>query len=78
MEEAVKIIYKCRCMAAETEIDVPDRRTGTEIAVWLDMVRGNIAFDHRELSSHCQSTQMEYAKIPLDDNSQIGTPADKD
>lgn len=75
----MKIIYKCRCMAAETEIDVPDRRPGTIITTWMDMVMKNIGFDHRELSSHCRSTQLEYAKIPVDEeSSQIGTSADKD
>ena len=73
----MKIIYKCRCMAAETELDVPDRRPSTDVAAWMDVVMKNVGFDHRELSSHCRETKLEYARIPVADGV-VGAAPEKD
>lgn len=62
----MKVIYKCKCMSAETEIDVPDRRPNSDIGDWMDMVIACITVDHRASNALCQSDKVEYAKIPVD------------
>lgn len=72
----MRITYKCRCMAAETCIDVPDRRPGADVVTWMETVQMNVGADHRALSPLCVSGATEYVKIPMDDASpQLGTPA---
>lgn len=66
----MKIFYKCRCMKAEAVIDVPDRRPEGELMEWMGLVQHAIAVDHKALSPRCMAVAMEYAKIPLEDETQ--------
>lgn len=72
----MKIMYKCGCMAAETEIEVTDRRPNGDILPWMEMVQHAISVDHAALSPMCRRGALEYAKIPLEGD-QIGTPPTK-
>ncbi len=72
----MKVIYKCKCLTSEVEIDVPDRRPNTDILPWVEMVQACIGFDHSQLSPQCRRVEMEYMKLPMDGD-QIGTPPTK-
>ena len=72
----MKIIYKCRCMKAEVEITVPDRRPNGDLQDWMmGAVATCVSVDHRALSPMCQQTEMEYMKVPMPEGSPgIGKP----
>lgn len=75
----MKISYKCKCMAKEVEIDVPDRRPFTDIRPWMEMVQGCMGYDHTALSPHCRRQEVEYCRIPIDEDSVgVGIPPEKD
>jgi hypothetical protein len=72
----MRVKYKCRCMAALVDLDVPDRRIGADVAAWMEIVTHCVSFDHRSLQPNCRATELQELLIPLDDGSpQIGTPA---
>ena len=71
----MNIVYKCRCMAEEAEIAVPDRNDDECIVHWLRHICSSAcALDHRQRSPRCHSEEIEYLKIPLDggEDSSIG------
>lgn len=72
----MKILYKCACMGAEAEIDVPFRRAGEDVVDWMqNCVQLAIYLDHRTRAPSCVATAMEYAKIPVDERADgIGGP----
>jgi hypothetical protein len=71
----MEIFYKCKCMAQEVKLTVPDRHPDADIEAWMHVVTGCIAGDHQAHSPRCQATAMEYAKIPLaDKDAPIGMP----
>lgn len=63
----MQIHYKCRCMKEEATIDVPDRRPGSDLMVWMEAVQHCIYVDHKGLSPLCMTTAMQYAKIPFEE-----------
>lgn len=69
----MKIFYKCRCIAAEVEIVVPDRLPGSDIADWMGAVQACLGMDHRARSPRCMASALEYAKIPYE-GGEVGTP----
>lgn len=70
----MRIAYKCRCMAVEVEIDIPDRRPGTDVAAWMENLQRNVGFDHSALSPICRHPATQYLKIPNpEDAPQLGT-----
>jgi len=74
----MKIKYKCRCMGAETEISVPDRRPLVDLAVWFPLVQYCVSVDHGMLSPHCKSRAMDYVKMPYDaDGRPLGEAKDE-
>ena len=75
----MNIFYKCACMAEEAEITVHDRVPQLDVADWMGrVVVMQIAADHATRSPLCRELEMEYAKIPLDNEDQgIGFPAVK-
>ena len=69
----MKLIYKCHCMARERQIDVTDRASGSEIAEWMDcIITPAISYDHRNLNRLCRAASMEYVKIPMIPDQEIG------
>lgn len=72
----MRITWKCKCMAMEAELDVPDRRPYTQITDWMAIVGQCISFDHKELSPECTETSVEYVKVPLEEGAPIGGKAE--
>lgn len=69
------IAYKCRCMKAEQELPVPDRRAGGDLNDWMHMITTCVSTDHRALSPLCQATAMEFVKVPTEEGAAgIGIP----
>lgn len=58
------VFYKCRCQEDEVCIAVPERRRGSDLMMWMEMVQHCIGVDHRGLSPMCDADAMEYCKIP--------------
>jgi hypothetical protein len=61
------ILYKCKCMAAEASVEVPDRPAGGDLMLWMNVVQGTLGLDHSARSPRCLAAEMEYVKIPVDD-----------
>lgn len=78
----MKVTYKCKCMAQETELDVPDRRQDAPIEGWMNCVLYCVSYDHAALNSGCTYEKLEYMMIPhLDDGGPtrgIGVPPEPD
>ena len=68
----MQVHYKCKCMAIEAIVDVPTRRIGADILLWMKNTQRDIAYDHNALSPECKEKNMEYAKIPMSEGSGIG------
>lgn len=65
----MKVMFKCRCMAAEAEITVRDRAAAEDIIDWMeDEVRPAVGRYHQQNSPQCTSTVAEYLKVPLPEN----------
>lgn len=63
--------YKCRCMGAEREISVPARPENGDLILWLEhVVGGTILVYHRAEKPNCQAVEMEYVKIPVDEDAE--------
>lgn len=62
----MKVFYKCGCMAAEAEIDVPARRPLAPLGDWMNCMSFCVSADHTALSPHCKSRTMEYVKVPVE------------
>lgn len=67
-----KVIYKCACMKDEAQVDVPSRNEDEEIMSWMNILGAALTVDHRRRSPLCMSEKMEYAKIYISPNGQIG------
>lgn len=63
------IRYKCRCFQDEAVLNVPDRTEGEDVVRWMESLQALIGDDHRKRSALCTATTMEYAKIPVPENS---------
>jgi hypothetical protein len=64
----MKVIYKCRCMDAERSIDVTARVPEGDLQEWMEGVVINcVAYDHAGHYPNCQSTHMDWLKIPMID-----------
>lgn len=61
----VKVLYKCECLRAEAEVEVPQRPHGGELMLWMGVLTAMIAMDHGTRSPRCRSVVMEYVKIPV-------------
>lgn len=57
-------------MKNEVELVIPDRRANGDLGDWMHMMATCISTDHRAMNPICMRTEMEYAKIPMADNSQ--------
>lgn len=71
----MNVIYKCRCMAEEATVAVPDRRDDENVVDWVQQIVGSaLLLDHRTRSPDCRSNVTEYVKIPVDtgENAMIG------
>ena len=56
-------------MPKEVEIDVPNRREGTNVADWVEKVVGSAIYaDHQSIGNACKATHMEYVKLPMSPN----------
>lgn len=74
----MKVLYKCKCVPHEVEVNVPDRLDGSHIAPWMNIVQHCLAYDHSTRSPECKETKMEYAKIYLPpDSNGIGVPPEE-
>lgn len=57
--------YKCYCMEKEAELTVPDRLPDEDIVHWMETAVGFALYTaHRLRSPNCQSTSVQYLKIP--------------
>lgn len=72
------IFYKCKCLAQERFLEVPDRRDGQDVLQFMEAAQDALTIDHRKISPHCLEPAVEYAKIPYDNPVKgIGYPATK-
>ena len=70
---AVEIGWKCKCMAAEATLLVPERRPAHDVVAWVqDVVAHRIAAEHRRLSPACWETTMEFVKIHVPPSGLVG------
>lgn len=69
----MQIWYKCACLEEEVPLDVPNRLPQTNVVTWVEgPVAGCISFDHHERSPRCLSSEMEYVRIPMDNDAGVG------
>lgn len=69
----MNVIYKCVCQNSEQTVTVPDRLPNVDINFWISNIVGNcLAYDHSAKSPNCKAEAMEYLKIPVEENVQIG------
>ena len=61
----IKVAYKCRCMQHEAEVEVPERPPGSDLMIWMGVMRSTLGMDHAYRSPGCIATELEYAKIPV-------------
>lgn len=67
----MKIMYKCRCLLLEREVEVPERPRDGDLIVWVQYVVGGcVLMDHSTVSPYCKQQEMEYVKIPVDENAE--------
>lgn len=71
----MKILFKCTCMEAEKEIDVPDR-AGGDLGAWMDTVSACMGYVHTTMNPLCAAGKVEYVKVPFPEGTtELGTPA---
>lgn len=60
--------WKCRCMPAEAQVQVPDRNDDEDVVDWVQgPVARAISIAHLRINPDCRETRMEMVKIPLED-----------
>jgi hypothetical protein len=65
----MKIIYKCRCMSRDAEVEVRDRRDDEDIIEWMETaVSPALGAYHIRNHPMCRATKSEYVKIPMPEN----------
>jgi hypothetical protein len=70
----MEVTYQCRCMAKEALVWVPDRQPTQDILDWIERVVSlAIARHHRGQNPLCAAKEIDIVKIPIHDNTQIGT-----
>lgn len=63
----MNVTYKCRCMADEATIAVPDRRDDEDVVHWVEQTVGHALLrDHRVRSPRCLSNVTEYVTFEVD------------
>lgn len=68
-ENGFEVRYKCTCMKEEVSLRVPFRKDGEDIVEWMaNCVQTALYLDHRKRSPLCMRTAMEYAKMPVPEN----------
>ena len=67
----IVVVYKCHCMPKEMSVPVLARDLDEHIIIFMDRVKRSLGRHHMEHCPICTRTEMEYAKIPIDDD-QIG------
>jgi hypothetical protein len=67
------ILFKCRCMDAESAFDMPARRFNEDAADFVKRAQAWMTDYHRELSPFCRAATVEYIKLPVpEDGRPIG------
>jgi hypothetical protein len=69
------VYYKCVCMADEAAVEVAERGPEQDVVHWVEQTVGRaLASDHSSRSPLCARREMEYAKIPVnnDPNARVG------
>ena len=62
----MNVLYRCRCMAEDASVWVPDRKDGQDVVDWVEQTVGRaLAADHRARSPLCASEKVEHVSIPL-------------
>ena len=62
----MNVTYKCRCMAKEIEIAVPDRKDDEDVIHWVGVTVWTALFeDHKERSPLCLAEKVEYAMFEV-------------
>ena len=63
----IVIFYKCACLSEERSVAVPARDDPeSDPAHYVKNIIGQAIFDdHAVISPQCNSTKMQYVKIPL-------------
>lgn len=67
--DRLEVRYKCRCMEAEAIVGVPYREKDEDLLIWMNGVQRAIGTNHHSRSPYCRATAMEYAKLPMPENS---------
>jgi hypothetical protein len=65
----ITFYYKCRCMAEEVALEVRNRRHGEDVGEWMHhVVQLAMTTDHMTRSPRCRAATVEYAKLPMAEN----------
>lgn len=65
----MKILWKCRCMQDQAEVEVAERLPDQDIVHWVEQtVAAAVTRAHASLSPVCRATRMEFVKIPAPEN----------
>lgn len=70
----VEIKYKCECQTVEQTIFILERNNNELIEHYMKYMQMQIFIGHSKLSPRCKKTKMEYVKIYIENNGQIGSP----
>jgi len=66
--------YTCaKCSLVDAEVEVPDRKPGEDIAVWMRYAISYVRYDHGHRSPWCFPKSFTNIKIPITDGRAIGS-----
>lgn len=68
MTKWIECKYKCTCHKDERVFLIPERGVAEDISEFMHRAKVGLTKDHREKSSFCMATKVEYLKIPFNDD----------
>jgi len=64
MSKMIYVIYKCKCMHKDRQIEIQERGLTEDVRDFVQRVQEVIGNDHADNFPTCREEKMEYAKIP--------------
>lgn len=68
----IEVEWKCYCVTVPQKMNIRARGEEESIEDFMEFLKNMLGYAHTQLSPICQSTIMEYVKIPVKDGKGVG------
>lgn len=68
----IEVEWKCQCQTAAQKLSIRSRKPDEDIGDFMKFLQKMLGHAHSQISPICQSSVMEYVKIPVTEGKGVG------